>query len=201
MAPSHICIRLFAFCLLPFHGFHGLNGYRSFSDDRTSLTDEECGGFDNLSVHFGDYYFDCGQEVPLDQVNTQAPTVAYKKADESEKYLIAMVDPDAPYEDDPIYRSWLHWIVANVNGGDLLAGDTSGGDTFMKYAPPSPPKPKPGSQNDHRYFIYVFKQKQELDSSAQVADRKSFDIDEYREKLDLEPVAMNMFSTHRPEVL
>ena len=79
MAPSHICLRLFAFCLLPFHGFHGLNGYRSFSDDRTSLTDEECGGFDNLSVHFGDYYFDCGQEVPLDQVNTQAPTVAYKK--------------------------------------------------------------------------------------------------------------------------
>lgn len=26
-----------------------------------------------------------------------------------------MVDPDAPFKDNPIFKSWLHWIVGNVD--------------------------------------------------------------------------------------
>ena len=26
-----------------------------------------------------------------------------------------MVDPDAPFKDNPVFKSWLHWIVGNVD--------------------------------------------------------------------------------------
>lgn len=67
---------------------------------------------------------------------------------------------------------------------------------FAAYNPPTPPKPKPGTHNDHRYFIYVFQQGHVLDSNAEVKSRKNFDIDAYMEDFDLKPVAMNMFRTH-----
>ena len=67
---------------------------------------------------------------------------------------------------------------------------------FAAYNPPTPPKPKPGTHNDHRYFIYVFQQGHMLDSNAEVKSRKNFDVDAYMEDFDLQPVAMNMFRTH-----
>lgn len=67
---------------------------------------------------------------------------------------------------------------------------------FADYKPPSPPKPKPGKTNDHRYFIYIFEQEGKLDDSAKVNERCRFDIDEYKDKFSLKAVAMNMFKTH-----
>ncbi|XP_067035264.1 uncharacterized protein [Acropora muricata] len=81
-------------------------------------------------------------------------------------------------------------------GNDLGKGNTFNGDTFTVYNPPTPPKPKPGTHNDHRYLIYVFQQGHMLDSNAEVKSRKNFDIDAYMEDFDLKPVAMNMFRTH-----
>lgn len=171
-----------------------------YSDTKASLTDQSCDSFDQEEVDFGDFdegNWNCGQEVQLDKVNSpEAPTVTYKSAIPGQKYLIAMVDPDAPFKDNPIFKSWLHWIVGNVDGNDLGKGNTLNGDTFTAYNPPTPPKPKPGTHNDHRYFIYVFQQGHTLDSNAEVKSRKNFDIDAYMEDFDLKPVAMNMFRTH-----
>ena len=32
-----------------------------------------------------------------------------------------MVDPDAPYADNPGCQSWLHWIVVNIDVRDITA--------------------------------------------------------------------------------
>ena len=32
-----------------------------------------------------------------------------------------MVDPDAPYADNPGCQSWLHWIVVNIDVRDISA--------------------------------------------------------------------------------
>ncbi|XP_074614541.1 protein D2-like isoform X1 [Acropora palmata] len=185
---------LFAFCTVPLQCLYG------YSDTKASLTDQSCDSFDQEEVDFGDFdegNWNCGQEVQLDKVNSpEAPTVTYKSAVPGQKYLIAMVDPDAPFKDNPIFKSWLHWIVGNVDGNDLGKGNTFNGDTFTAYNPPTPPKPKPGTHNDHRYFIYVFQQGHMLDSNAEVKSRKNFDVDAYMEDFDLQPVAMNMFRTH-----
>lgn len=36
------------------------------------------------------------------------------------KYLIAMVDPDAPSRESHSCRSWLHWIVGNIKVSRIL---------------------------------------------------------------------------------
>lgn len=43
-----------------------------------------------------------------------------------------MCDPDAPSPDHPKYRSWLHWIVANIP-----AKDPERGEEIMPYTGPA----------------------------------------------------------------
>lgn len=56
-------------------------------------------------------------------------------------YTLMCFDPDAPA------ASWLHWLVANIEGGTLGAGET-----HVPWAPPTPP---PGT-GTHRYFFCLF---------------------------------------------
>ena len=37
------------------------------------------------------------------------------------KYLIMMVDPDAPSRGNPTCQSWLHWIVGNIKVCEIIA--------------------------------------------------------------------------------
>lgn len=73
---------------------------------------------------------------------------------------------------------------------------------LVDYNPPSPPKPKSGKTNVHRYFIYVFEQESELQPSEleklkeDFQERCRFDIDDFKDKLNLKTVAMNMLKTH-----
>ena len=73
---------------------------------------------------------------------------------------------------------------------------------LVDYNPPSPPKPKPGKTNVHRYFAYVFEQESELQPNEleelkeDFQERCRFDIDDFRDKLNLKTVAMNMLKTH-----
>ena len=38
-------------------------------------------------------------------------------------FLSLQVDPDAPSPDNPKFRYYLHWIVANIPGVDVQRGD------------------------------------------------------------------------------
>ncbi|CAH3033819.1 unnamed protein product [Porites lobata] len=194
---------LFILCLSPIHSLD--------YDKSSSLIEEKCayGDYENVNVKFGGKYFlsqsNCGADVPLKDVNEkQPPSVTFTDAVKGKKYLVAMVDPDAPYADNPGCQSWLHWIVVNIDGEDLAKGVNTYPpvDTITDYNPPSPPKPKPGKTNIHRYFVYVFEQESELQPNElgklkeDFQERCRFDIDDFRDKLNLKTVAMNMLKTH-----
>lgn len=63
-------------------------------------------------------------------------------------YMLVMVDPDVPRRDDPKERSWLHWLVVNINDRNYLEQ----GDVVMPY---EGPKPSPGT-GTHRYVFLAF---------------------------------------------
>lgn len=73
---------------------------------------------------------------------------------EDKNLTLAMVDPDVPLQEFGNPRlPFLHWLVTNIRGADVAAGDVVQG-----YMGPAPPDPKP-----HRYFFLLFEQPQELD--------------------------------------
>ncbi|XP_063388484.1 phosphatidylethanolamine-binding protein homolog F40A3.3-like isoform X2 [Cydia fagiglandana] len=39
-------------------------------------------------------------------------------------YTVAMTDPDAPSRAEPKFREWHHWLVGNVPGNNVAAGET-----------------------------------------------------------------------------
>ncbi|XP_019626430.1 PREDICTED: phosphatidylethanolamine-binding protein 4-like isoform X1 [Branchiostoma belcheri] len=87
------------------------------------------------------------------------PIVKYKEAKEGTRYLLLMVDPDAPSAKNPVMRYWLHWVVTQIQGEDLKRGIESQdwgsiGRTLMTYAPPTPP---PGS-GSRRYQFFLFEE-------------------------------------------
>lgn len=147
-----------------------------------------------MDVTFGDQpslsKASCDQDVQLETFSDSPPRVRYSQAVSVKKYLIAMVDPDAPSRESHSCRSWLHWIVGNIKGDDLKKGNIIG-DTFTGYNPPTPPS----RSGPHRYYLFAFEQKHSLDDRAEVGKRCQFSVDDYKEKNDLTPVAMNMFQT------
>ncbi|PFX31047.1 protein D2-like [Stylophora pistillata] len=169
-----------------------------FSFVYSSLIEYSCqtwGGYGDFSdVTFGDQpsltETSCGKEVELKTFSDSPPRVRYSQAVSAKKYLIAMIDPDAPSRESHSCRSWLHWIVGNIKGKNLEHGDIMG-DTFTGYNPPTPPS----GSGPHRYYLYVFEQKHPLDIEAEVVKRCQFSIDDYKQNNDLTPVAMNMFQT------
>uniref|UniRef100_A0A5F8GKP9 Phosphatidylethanolamine binding protein 4 n=1 Tax=Monodelphis domestica TaxID=13616 RepID=A0A5F8GKP9_MONDO len=43
------------------------------------------------------------------------PLIRYYQANKKKKYLLMMVDPDAPSKNHPKYRYWRHWLIANIS--------------------------------------------------------------------------------------
>ncbi|KAK9395237.1 phosphatidylethanolamine-binding protein 4-like [Crotalus adamanteus] len=44
-----------------------------------------------------------------------SPEVRYQQADMNKKYVLIMVDPDAPSRSNPKYRFWRHWAVTDIS--------------------------------------------------------------------------------------
>jgi hypothetical protein len=51
------------------------------------------------------------------------PAVTWPSATDA-YYTLLMIDPDAPGPKDPTMRNWLHWLVANIPGSNLVKGTT-----------------------------------------------------------------------------
>lgn len=67
---------------------------------------------------------------------------------------LLMADPDVPLQAFGNERlPFLHWLVTNIRGGDVAAGDV-----VQSYMGPAPPDPKP-----HRYYMLLFRQDEDLD--------------------------------------
>ena len=95
------------------------------------------------------------------------PTVQWSSARPSALYSLIMIDPDADLANN---GSWpdvttpgphapvRHWVVANINGGDLVKGAknasaVAGATVVSPFHGPSPP------WGSHRYGQFLFEQK------------------------------------------
>ncbi|XP_068776686.1 phosphatidylethanolamine-binding protein 4 isoform X6 [Struthio camelus] len=82
-----------------------------------------------------------------------SPKVRYPQADKSKKYVLVMVDPDAPSRADPRNRFWRHWLVTDIRGADLRAGNPRG-HVLTEYVRPAPPS----RSGYHRYQFLLYEQ-------------------------------------------
>ncbi|XP_022825469.1 phosphatidylethanolamine-binding protein homolog F40A3.3-like [Spodoptera litura] len=69
-------------------------------------------------------------------------------------YTVANVDPDVPSHDDPTQGQVVHWLVGNVPGDDILAGDQ-----LMEYFGAGPAL----DTGLHRYVFLVYQQPAKLE--------------------------------------
>ncbi|XP_077661657.1 phosphatidylethanolamine-binding protein 4 [Eretmochelys imbricata] len=83
----------------------------------------------------------------------RSPTIVYPQADKNKKYVMIMVDPDAPNRANPKYRFWRHWVVIDIKGTDLRAGKLKG-HVLTDYGRPTPPS----QSGYHRYQFRLYEQ-------------------------------------------
>jgi phosphatidylethanolamine-binding protein (PEBP) family uncharacterized protein len=119
------------------------------------------------------------------------PKVTYSDAAADHLYSLLMVDPDAPSRENPVKRSWLHWLVVNIKGHDIATGETK-----VSFNPSTPP-PDSGF---HRYVFLVFRQTGKLSNVQKFSNRGGFDAVDFVTKYGLgKPVAVNFYEArHEP---
>lgn len=118
-------------------------------------------------------------------------------ADADTFYLLCMVDPDAPSRADPKFREVLHWLVGNIPGDNVTAGDI-----LTAYVGSGAPQ----GTGLHRYIFLLFKQPGKLQfdepkvPNTSRENRPNFSIRKFAQKYKLgEPVAYNGFEAEWDE--
>ncbi|KAJ8711434.1 hypothetical protein PYW07_008676 [Mythimna separata] len=106
-------------------------------------------------------------------------------------YTVVKTDPDAPSRQKPTYREWLHWMVVNVPGDDIAAGDT-----IAEYVGAGPSR----DTGLHRYVLLVYEQPDRMRfnetrlSNRSMANRTLFSVSKFAKKYNLgDPIAGNFY--------
>ncbi|XP_072005427.1 phosphatidylethanolamine-binding protein 4 isoform X3 [Engystomops pustulosus] len=139
------------------------------------------------------------QNFTHDLINVWGPpVVTFPNAQEDKDYVLMMVDPDAPSRQNPIRRSWRHWILAYIKGHDLLCGKSLKGRIITEYNGPSPPV----NTGYHRYEISLYLQPPGSSPSLLSSEsefRGNFDPDAFALRNNLgKPVATTEFKAKNP---
>lgn len=124
------------------------------------------------------------------------PAVHLTGTDNSKLYTVVMSDPDPPDPAKPVFREWLHWIVANIPGA--ADAEAAKGTEITSYMGPAPPI------GTHRYAFLLFEQPNqeplqvEDPSGGQKDGRKNFNTRQFAKKYGLgDPVAATYFLSHK----
>lgn len=128
---------------------------------------------DKLVVLYNGKEISKGKIMKLEEVKNQ-PEIKYNY-ELNEKYLLIMVDPDAPSKDNPIYKYWLHWMV-----------DISNNNILFKYNEPAPPK----DTGYHRYIFLLLKNNNQKLTNLPI-NRNNFDLDKFIKTNKLKIIAIN----------
>ncbi|XP_063628660.1 protein D2-like [Cydia splendana] len=106
-------------------------------------------------------------------------------------YTVAMTDPDAPSRAEPKFREWHHWLVGNVPGNNVAAGET-----LSAYVGSGPPQ----GTGLHRYVFLVYQQPGKLNfdeprlPNTSGDNRGGFSIHKFATKYGLgAPIAGNFY--------
>uniref|UniRef100_A0A1A8N5R4 Phosphatidylethanolamine-binding protein 4 n=1 Tax=Nothobranchius pienaari TaxID=704102 RepID=A0A1A8N5R4_9TELE len=123
----------------------------------------------------------------------QVPQVYFTGAQKEKKYILAMVDPDAPSRTKSS-GYWRHWLVVNVKGNALRKGEIQG-TTLTDYRQPTPPQ----NSGFHRYQFMLFKQPPDTPVSLtdqEKSSRGKWDLQAFITRFGLgEPVTSVQFLT------
>ncbi|XP_015204007.1 phosphatidylethanolamine-binding protein 4 isoform X2 [Lepisosteus oculatus] len=124
----------------------------------------------------------------------EAPQVQLTQAKKKQKYVLIMVDPDAPSRSNPTRRYWRHWLVADIVGSDLQKGDIKG-TVLSEYRRPTPPS----ETGFHRYQLMLFEQQPKATPYLSPEEQKAlgnWDLQAFIQKFNLgSPVATVQFLT------
>ncbi|XP_026740889.1 protein D2-like isoform X1 [Trichoplusia ni] len=130
-----------------------------------------------------------GNVLTPTQVKDQ-PTITWDASPDT-LYTVVMTDPDAPSRAEPTFREWHHWLVGNVPGTNVAAGDT-----LSQYVGSGPPQ----GTGLHRYVFLVYKQGRKLDfdeprlTNRSGDNRGQFSISKFARKYALgNPIAGNFY--------
>ncbi|AEQ60847.1 Phosphatidylethanolamine-binding protein [Acanthamoeba polyphaga mimivirus] len=129
---------------------------------------------------------DNGQKIIFEK-SQDVPKPIFDIGD-NEYYTIAMVDPDAPSRENPIYKYFLHMLIVNNY------------QTLVSFQPPSPPK----GSGYHRYFFFLLKQPKYIDQNIWKQQtnnnsirREKFNLSEFISDNKLTVIASTYFKTKR----
>lgn len=118
------------------------------------------------------------------------PSVSWD-ASPDQFYTLAMTDPDAPSRQDPKFREWHHWLVANIPGNNVAAGEN-----LSQYVGSGPPQ----GTGLHRYVFLVYQQPGKLSfdeprlTNRSGDNRGKFSIANFARKYNLgDPIAGNFY--------
>ncbi|KAJ2156964.1 hypothetical protein GGF46_004835 [Coemansia sp. RSA 552] len=136
-----------------------------------------------LSIQFGDPVA-LGELLTLNQTRNE-PTVEFD-APPAQRFTVMIVDPDAPSISRHGYRSYRHYLVANL-------GEDSAGDVVTEY---HPPQPSFGS-GAHRYAVLVFRQPNEILHVKVPHSRVRFNPLAWARQYKMDPVAASYFLVRR----
>uniref|UniRef100_A0A8C5IKC6 Phosphatidylethanolamine binding protein 4 n=1 Tax=Junco hyemalis TaxID=40217 RepID=A0A8C5IKC6_JUNHY len=105
---------------------------------------------------------------------------------QNKKYVLVMVDPDAPNRENPRLRFWRHWLVTDIQ---------------VKYT-----RPKPARYSGyHRYQFRLYRQSQHQTISLSSEEQQSlgtWDLKDFVEDFHLgHPVAATQFLTKNSWIL
>uniref|UniRef100_A0A8D0DUT0 Phosphatidylethanolamine binding protein 4 n=1 Tax=Salvator merianae TaxID=96440 RepID=A0A8D0DUT0_SALMN len=110
------------------------------------------GGLEVLYPELGDvgctYIPECSFYRKRISKEWSSPKVRYQQAEKNKKYVLIMVDPDAPSRTNPIYRFWRHWVITDIRVSK-----------YSYFLHPEYRRPTPPSQTGyHRYQFLLFEQ-------------------------------------------
>eukprot|EP01113_Clastostelium_recurvatum_P025745 TRINITY_DN3095_c0_g1_i4.p1 TRINITY_DN3095_c0_g1~~TRINITY_DN3095_c0_g1_i4.p1 ORF type:complete len:177 (-),score=31.24 TRINITY_DN3095_c0_g1_i4:192-701(-) len=145
----------------------------------------------SLSVEYPAGGVQDGNELTPDNTK-EAPKIVLP--DKDSLYTLAFIDPDAPSNADPKFRSWRHWLVCNIKDGDIASGDVS-----TPYIGPGPP----AGSGFHRYCFVLYKQKAPIQPEPfnnEREGRRSFSIINFAAQHDLgHPLVLHFFLAKNAE--
>lgn len=85
-----------------------------------------------IHIKYGDRTVDMGCIMSPAEVQIQ-PQVNFQTSPDT-LYTIIMTDPDAPSREEPLFREYVHWVVTNIPGDNVLQGDV-----VLSYVGAAPP--------------------------------------------------------------
>ncbi|XP_057305965.1 protein D2-like [Hydractinia symbiolongicarpus] len=138
-----------------------------------------------MSVKYGEKAIECGKNYNISKF-TYPPSVVLDRANVNQYYTMIMLDPDAPSRDNPTQRSWLHWLVVNIQDADIENSFTA-----VEYNPPTPP----AGSGKHRYIFLLLKQFEKQKEYIPITERGNFDLDDYANEYKLTSLSGFTFFT------